>query len=116
MGKCCLASIVPFKQVYTTPNPQEVPPFVFWGGYLLAADPIDFLVLLFPPNICAALGVEQAKATAKPPPWKSCQSDEYKKATRLTDFRPENVSLAAFKLFTSSLCKLLSSQFSDLAI
>lgn len=105
MGKYFLALIVPFKHVCTTLNPQEVPPFVFWGCYLLAADPIDFLVLvllLFPPNICAALGAEQAKATTKPPPWKSCQSDEYKKATRLISgqgmslLQPLNYSQALF--------------------
>lgn len=52
----------------------------------------------------------------QPPPWKSCQPDEHKKATRLTDFRPRNGSFATFKLFTSSLRKLLSSQFLDLAL
>lgn len=107
--------MVPFKWAYTPLNPQEVPLFVFWGCYLLAAGPID-LLLLFPPNISIPLGAEQAQTTANLPPWKSCQPDKYEKATRLTNFRPGNGSLATFKLFMSSLCKLLNSQFLDLAL
>lgn len=39
----------------------------------------------------------------------SGQIPALEKATRLTDFRPRNGSLATFKLFTSTLCKILSS-------
>lgn len=106
-----------FRQAYTLLNQQEVVPFLFRGCYLLVAGPTDLvLLLLFPPNIYTPLGAEQAQKTANSPPWKSCQPEKYKAATRLTNFRPENGSLATFQLFMSSLCKLLSSQFLDLAL
>lgn len=68
--KSCLALTFPFKQAYTPLNQQEVPPFLFWGCYLLDAGPIDLVVLLlllFPPDICAPLGAEEAQTRGNPP-------------------------------------------------
>lgn len=98
-----------------SPESARSATFSIWGLLLLDAGTID-LLLLFPPNICGPLGVEQVHKTANTPPWKTCQPDGYKKATRLTNFRPGNGSLATFKLFTNSLSKLLSSPFSNLAL
>lgn len=81
--------------------------FYFGGDYLLAAGPLIY-IFISSQHLCST-GAEQEQTVAKFPPWKSCQLVKYKKATRLSDFRPRNGSLATFKLFTSTLCKLLSS-------
>lgn len=76
----------------------------------------SIIIIISSRHLCSTGCWTSTDKRQSPPPWKSCQLDEYKKATRLTNFRPGNGSLATFKLFTSSLCKLLSSQFLDLAL